>query len=106
MRPPIILKELYLEKPWIKYITNDNLPNEDLKIAAAVIGLEATIKLMCELPGIIISVPKNATLPAKIKYIQDVYDGSKQSRCRLAKQCDLSENYIFRIYKKTQNDYK
>ena len=78
----------------------ESLPNEDLKIVATIIGLEATIKLMCELPGILISVPKNATLPAKIKYIMEVYDGSKKSRLELAKQCDLSENYIYRIARK------
>ena len=52
-------------KPWIKNIKLETLPNEDLKIAAAVIGLDATIKLMCELAGISISIPKNATLKAK-----------------------------------------
>ena len=81
----------------------ETLPNEDLKIVAAIIGLEATIKLMCELPGILISVPKNATLPAKIKYIMEVYDGSKKSRLELAKTCDLSENYIYRIARKRNN---
>ena len=29
-----------MDKPWIKYITMENLPNEDLNIVAAVIGLE------------------------------------------------------------------
>lgn len=89
-----------MDKPWIKYITMENLPNEDLNIVATVIGLDATIELMCELPGILISVPKNATLPAKIAYIKDVYDGTKQSRVKLSKLCDLSENYIYRIARK------
>lgn len=64
-------------KPWIKNITEETLPNEDLKLVASTIGLDATIKLMCELPGIIISIPKNATLPARIAYIKEHYDGSK-----------------------------
>ena len=46
-----------------------------MKILASIIGLEATIKIMCELQGVHISVPQNATVPAKIAYIQDVYDG-------------------------------
>ena len=56
---------LYLEKPWIKYITNDNLPNEDLRRNCCCgNGLEATIMINVRTsPGIIISVPKNATLP-------------------------------------------
>ncbi len=82
----------------------DNLPNEDMKIVANVIGLEATIKIMCELQGVNISVPQNATLSAKIAYIQDVYDGSKQSRVKLSKLCGLSENYIFRMYRKKMQD--
>ena len=87
-------------KPWTENITTENLPNKDLKIMAAVIGLDATIKMMCELPGIIISVPKNATLQAKNKNIKKYYDGTKKSRYELAKMCDLSEGYIYRIARK------
>jgi Mor family transcriptional regulator len=89
-----------LDKPWIKYITIDNLPNEDMKIIASVIGLEATIKIMSEFSGVTFAVPKKAMLAAKIKYIKEVYDGSKTSRSLLAKQCDMSENYILKLYKK------
>ena len=38
-----------MEKPWVKYITMDNLPNEDLELVATIIGLENTKKLMCEI---------------------------------------------------------
>ena len=93
-----------MEYPWTKYINIDNLPNEDIKILASIIGLEATIKIMCELQKVNISFPQNATVPAKITYIQDVYDGSKQSRVKLSKLCGLSENYIFRIYRKKLQD--
>ena len=87
------------DKPWIKNITEETLPNEDLKLVASTIGLDATITLMCELPGIIISIPKNATLPARIAYIKEHYDGSKKSRLKLAQMCDLSESYIYKIIK-------
>ncbi len=87
-------------KPWMSNITEENLPNEDLKILAAVIGLDPTIKIMCELPGINIAVPKNATLQAKIDYVKAHYDGTKKSRYELAKMCDLSEGYIYRIARK------
>ena len=56
-----------MDKPWIKYITIDNLPNEDMKIIASVIGLEATIKIMSEFSGVTFAVPKKAMLAAKIK---------------------------------------
>ena len=90
---------MYNNKPWIKNITEQTLPNEDLKIVASTIGLDATIKLMCELPGIIISIPKNATLPARIAYIKEHYDGSKKSRLKLVQTCELSESYIYKIIK-------
>lgn len=93
-----------MEYPWTKYINIDNLPNEDMKILASIIGLEATIKIMCELQGVNISVPQNATLSAKIEYIKEVYDGTKQSRVKLSKLCGLSENYIYRMYRKKLSD--
>ena len=85
--------------PWIDYITMENLPNEDLKIVATIIGLNPTIQLMCEVPGMLISVPKNATLKARVEYVKKHYDGSKKSRYELSKTCGLSENYIYRIAK-------
>lgn len=85
--------------PWIDYITMENLPNEDLKIVAAIIGLSPTIQLMCEVPGMLISIPKNATLKARVEYVKKHYDGSKKSRYELSKACGLSENYIYRIAK-------
>ena len=84
-------------KPWIDKITSENLPNEDLKTIAFLLGLDAAVKLMCELPGVNLSIPKNATLPAKILYIMEKYDGTKKSRLKLSKECDLSEGYIYRI---------
>ena len=85
--------------PWINYITMENLPNEDLKIVAAIIGLTPTVQLMCEVPGMLISVPKNATLKARVEYVKKHYDGSKKSRYELSKTCGLSENYIYRVAK-------
>ena len=87
-------------RPWIDKITSENLPNEDLKTIAFLLGLDAAVKLMCELPGVNLSIPKNATLPAKILYIMEKYDGTKKSRLKLSKECDLSEGYIYRIARK------
>ena len=92
-------------KPWRKNITIENLPNEDLKILASVVGLSATIKLICEYPGILISVPKSATLQARIDYVKEHYDGSKKSRCELSKICELSERAIYKITRE-RNDFK
>lgn len=83
--------------PWINYITMENLPNSDLKFLASIIGLPLTIKLMCEYPGIVITIPKNATFNARKEYVLKHYDGSKDSRLYLSKVCGFSENYIYRI---------
>ena len=39
------------EPVWAKYITEDNLPTEDLKLLCEIIGLEATKKLMFNAAG-------------------------------------------------------
>ena len=39
------------EPVWSKYITEDNLPTEDLKYLCSIIGLEATKKLMFNSAG-------------------------------------------------------
>ena len=87
-------------KPWVKYITEENLPNDDLRLVSTIIGLDATAKLMCEIPGTLISIPKNATVPARIAYIKEHYDGTKKSRLELSRICNMAESYIFSIYSK------
>ncbi|MCQ2966724.1 MAG: hypothetical protein MJ250_08340 [Alphaproteobacteria bacterium] len=44
------------EPLWAKYITEDNLPTDDLKFLCEIIGFEATKKLMINLPGFKFSV--------------------------------------------------
>ena len=85
--------------PWTEFITMENLPNDDLKIVANIIGLMPTINLMCELPGMLISIPKRTTLNARIAYVKKHYDSSKKSRYELSRICGLSENYIYKISK-------
>ena len=83
--------------PWIDFITMETLPNEDTKILASIIGLPLTIQLMCKHPGMSFTIPQNATLSARRKYVKKYYDGSKKSRAYLCKVCGFSENYIYRI---------
>lgn len=55
-----------------------NLPNEASKIIVAIIVLSPTIQLMYEVPRMLISVPENATLKARVEYVKKHYDGSKK----------------------------
>lgn len=85
------------DKSWTKEITIEDLPNEDLKIIAGVIGLEAVVKLMCELDGFYFSIPKYGALRYKRNYVLKHYDGTKKSRFELAKKFGFTEQYIYRI---------
>ena len=40
-----------VEPVWAKYITEENLPTDDLKFLCSIIGLEATKKLMFNAAG-------------------------------------------------------
>ena len=88
-----------LDKPWVKNMTIDDLPNEDLKLIAGVIGLESTLKLAFNLGGAFLSIPKNVTRIVKRDYIKKHYDGTKKSRMELIRDCDISESYIYKVIK-------
>lgn len=87
-------------KPWINNLTADVLPNEDLKIVAELIGLDVAIKMMDEIPGLIINIPKNGFRKARESYIAKNYDGGKKSRIKLALECEVTEGYIRKIGRK------
>lgn len=83
--------------PWIKEITYETLPNEDLQIVASVLGFETAIKMMFEMAGSTISVPKAGPLKAKTNYILKHYDGTKHSRFNLAQACNVTEGYVYKV---------
>lgn len=82
---------------WEKNLTIEDLPNEDIRIIADFYGIDLAVKLMNDLPGIIINVPSNALKKIRNNYICRNYDGSKKSRMLLALECDVTEGYIKRI---------
>jgi len=89
-----------LNKPWIEKLTPDNLPNEDLRLVANLIGLDVAIKMMDVLSGLTINIPKNGFRQARAGYIAKNYDGTKKSRINLVFECDVTEGYIRTIAKK------
>ena len=56
------------EPAGVKYITEDNLPTDDLKFLCDIIGLEATKKLMINILGFILSIQAYCNQPYKIFY--------------------------------------
>lgn len=81
-------------KKWMKDLTKDQLPGEDIKLVADYFGLNLAIRFLEELPGTLIHIPKTGLNKCRNEYICQVYDGSKESRVRLARQFDFSEGYI------------
>jgi len=91
------------EPVWAKYITEDNLPTDDLRYLCAIIGLEATKKLMFYAAGEKFSIHAHCNQQYKKQYILDNIDRTKYSRMKTAVECEITENYIFKIMKKYKN---
>ncbi|MBQ8459366.1 hypothetical protein IJ541_04610 [bacterium] len=91
------------EPEWAKYITEDNIENEDLQALMSVIGFEATKKLMIYYEGMNLKIPKSCNMKYKHQYALDTHDGSHSSRVKIVRECDITENYIFKIMKKYPN---
>jgi len=82
---------------WIKDIKLEDLPNEDMKLVAENISLEFAVKLMLEMPGIRISVPKTGFNNIIKDYIRKNYTGLNARR--LALKLKVSETFIYNALK-------
>lgn len=91
------------EPEWAEYITEDNIDNEDLQTLCSIIGFEATKKLMIYCAGTTLKIPKKCNMKYKHQYALDTHDGSHASRVKIVRECDITENYIFKIMKKYPN---
>ena len=87
-------------KPWMKNITADDMPNDDLKYIAENAGIKSALILIFLLPGLTVNIPKYALRKIKEKYIMKEYDGSKFTLNRLAIECELSQRYVYNLIKK------
>lgn len=86
------------EPVWSKYITEDNLPTEDLKYLCSIIGLEATKKLMFNSAGEKFSIHAHCNQQYKKQYIIDNYlDATSVNR--LALTCDTTTRYVYKVIK-------
>lgn len=85
------------EPAWAKYITEDNLPTEDLQYLCSIIGLEATKKLMFKAAGEKFSIHAHCNQPYKRQYILDNYDASRSNIMELVIACDTTQRYIYKV---------
>ncbi|HSA07643.1 MAG TPA: Mor transcription activator family protein [Candidatus Gastranaerophilales bacterium] len=91
------------EKPWLDDITEDEMPNEELKIIASLCGVETAISLMKNVPGFMICVPNRALINLRNKYICNNYDGTKKSILQLSQKLGLSVRHIYLILNKNMH---
>jgi adenine specific DNA methylase Mod len=87
---------------WLNDLTTDEIemPNDDIKFLSELYGINFALRLMADMPGILINVPKTGLNKIRNKYICKNYDGSKNSRVKLAKECGVTENYIKQLVSK------
>lgn len=85
------------EPVWTKYITEDNLPTEDLQYLCSIIGLEATKKLMFKAAGEKFSIHAHCNQPYKRQYIIDNFDGTKQSINNLTLECKTTTRFVYKV---------
>ena len=88
------------EKPaWAKYITENNLPTEDLQYLCSIIGLEATKKLMFKAAGEKFLIHAHCNQPYKKQYIIDNYTATRRNIIELVKVCDTTQRYVYKVIK-------
>lgn len=83
------------EPAWAKYITEDNLPTEDLQYLCSIIGLEATKKLMFKAAGEKFSIHAHCNQPYKRQYIIDNYIDATSVN-RLALECQTTTRFVYK----------
>jgi hypothetical protein len=86
-------------KPWMENLTPEDMPNEELKTLATLASVETALILISTMPGININVPRKAFRSLIAKYIQKNYDGTRASQIKLSLECDVSEQYIYKLVK-------
>lgn len=87
------------EPAWAKYITEDNLPTEDLQYLCSIIGLEATKKLPFKAAGEKFSINAHCNQPYKRQYIKDHCDGTRTSILEISRDCKTTQRFVYTALK-------
>lgn len=87
------------EPAWAKYITEENLPTEDLQYLCSIIGLEATKKLMFNATGEKFSIHAHCNQQYKKQYIIDHFDGTRMSMLETIRACKTNQRYVYKVIK-------
>jgi Mor family transcriptional regulator len=82
-----------LKKELLENITIDDMPNQDMKLVAELCGIDVAVKLLQELGGVGIMIPKFGFRKVIQKYICDNFDGTNAKR--LALELGVSLRFIY-----------
>lgn len=90
---------------WDKNIklTMDDMPNGDLMLVAENCGIEVATKLMLNLQGVTINVPRGAMRKVVSRYICEHYNGSNIKQ--LALECHVSIRHVYGVLQKNKNAF-
>lgn len=89
-----------MDNSWLDEITEYEMPNEEMRIIASLCGVKTAVKLMKNLPGVMIYVPSKSFKNLRNRYICKNYNGTKQSLFDLCRMFRLTQQQIYSIIKK------
>ncbi len=81
----------------IRGLTDEDLPNEDMKYLATVIGLDAVKKLLTDCPGMNFYTPARMPTDFCKRYIEVHYDPKKRNVRELSVALGITVRQVFRL---------
>lgn len=96
------IKKIKTFEEYLKDITPNDFTSADLKFIAEVMGVEMCLKLIRDLAGIPLNIPKNALDNFKNKYILEYYNG-KNTR-ELARETGFTKVHVCRMVRGGNED--
>ena len=93
---------------WLNDLSTDEIemPNYDIKFFSELYGVDLALRLMIDMSGTLMNIPKTGLNKIRNMYIVKHYDGTKMSRVKLSRECGVTENYIMQLASKNRKNYK
>ena len=100
IRDPEIIKK----DPWMEGmdVSIEDFNSDELQMIAEIIGVESTIRLIQELGGINVAIPKKGLNVIKKRFLITNYDGNNMKR--IAVTLGISSTYASRIIQDYSQD--
>ncbi len=88
-----------MQQKILENITPEDMPTENMQLVAEVCGVDTAINLLENMPGINVYVPCSGIKNLVNKYIIENYDGTRAGANKLALECKVSINHIYKLLK-------